>query len=341
MAIGTTAAVLGSAAIGAGTSYLGSRSQSKAASQAAQVAQDNSAAQVALYRDIFNRQIQLNEPFRQFDIQRANAIGEIYGFDPVGQAPQAAANDAMPQRPAYQAPTNASYAAYRDQYPQRGDGAPQSARGSDYATPEQMSPYDALYARERADMNFSPNYVTPAAMTQGSANVQGQLPGASPTMPAITSTPNTPANNGAVTTTAQPNAMMQLINPQAPGADRFNSSLFAGAAQAGLNRDMDRIDASLGDGVFSGARQHAAANAAADRAGNALAMYMQGLGQPVSSPGTSAMTSAAGQYGANSGNAMAGAANAAMQSAYAQGNANANMWSGLGSAGGFALGYMK
>ena len=85
MAIGTTAAILGSAAIGAGASIASSRAQSSAARNAAQTAQTTTADNNRTALDIFNRQAALNEPFRQYEIQQRNALGEILGFNPVGQ----------------------------------------------------------------------------------------------------------------------------------------------------------------------------------------------------------------------------------------------------------------
>jgi hypothetical protein len=102
MAIGTTAAILGSAAIGAGSSLISANQQRQAAKGAANTAAQTADQQTALHRDIFNQQVQLNEPFRQADIQRQNMLLELFGGDPVGQAQAGqSAQAGTAQRPNY------------------------------------------------------------------------------------------------------------------------------------------------------------------------------------------------------------------------------------------------
>lgn len=88
-------------ALGLGGSLLSSRSQSRAADRAATATENASREQVALARDIYNQQRQDLEPFRQQELARANALGEVFGFAPVGQSqpnpqPQSGASFSFP-----------------------------------------------------------------------------------------------------------------------------------------------------------------------------------------------------------------------------------------------------
>lgn len=108
MGIGTTTAILGSAAIGAGASYLSSREQADAVSDAeraqmgasreALAAQERANREALRYaRETRDMQMGLSEPFRQFGIQQANFLGEIFGFNPVGQDSAFTPTPAEPQ----------------------------------------------------------------------------------------------------------------------------------------------------------------------------------------------------------------------------------------------------
>lgn len=361
MAIGTTAAILGSAAIGAGAGLYGASQQAGAARDAANIAQGTSADQTALYRDIYNQQRADYEPFRQSELRRAGLVDTILGVPaPQGQTAQPQyANQNTPR----QQVGRAQMAAYVDQYPglqsefQRvvqaggfGASLPRSydQNGNGRLEKEEYGQfhYDRFGQGEgRMIPQITGNPVGGAinnVMTQGGrGSNQVNLPAiaaANGFTPSKTHTqPHVPqaAQSGQVPAQGGP-----LINPNANGAENVNNSIFAAAAQAGLNRDIDRIDSALAnDGLLlSGTRQTAAANAAADRAGQAVSQFMQAAGSPVQMPATNAMANAAGNYGANSGNALGNAGNAAMQSAYAQGNAYANGANAFGNAALFGLG---
>ena len=350
MAVGTTTALIGSAVLDAGTSYLSSQSQSNAIKDANRAAQQTGDAQIALYRDIYNQQRADFEPFRQIDLQRQGAVNEILGLPSPATGSGSGGGGGQSSGAAQSGP---DWQAYVDRYPAvateaarlRGQGSfgasmPRSydfnGNGRLEDTEYAAHHYDKFGRNEGRELTMlgQASTVGPGSMSYGPYNVQGQT-GSNPVMNPIAPSAGQPVNNGAA---SSQNAMSALVDPNAPGATNFNNSLFASAAQAGLNRDMDRIDASLGDAVFSGARQTASANAAADRSQNALAQYMQTLGAPVSSSSTNAMANAAGQYGASAANAMGNQANAAMQSAYARAGNNASMYNALGSLGGAALG---
>jgi hypothetical protein len=85
MAIGTGLALLGSAALGAAGSYLGGKSQSKAATQAANISATDNAQNRAFLTDIYNRNSGNLSPFMQPGITSGNAIMELLGFGPQQQ----------------------------------------------------------------------------------------------------------------------------------------------------------------------------------------------------------------------------------------------------------------
>jgi hypothetical protein len=80
MAIGTTAAILGSAAIGAGASILGGSKNSKAISQAsdAQAAATREATQ--LQREVYNQNLQIQQPFLNTGMQAMGQINALLGL---------------------------------------------------------------------------------------------------------------------------------------------------------------------------------------------------------------------------------------------------------------------
>lgn len=346
MAIGTTAAILGSAAIGAGASLASSSAQRSAAKSAANTAANTADQQTALYRDIFNRQVELNEPFRQADIQRQNMLLELFGGDPVGQ-PQAAAGNPTNALSQY-AQSQPDYAAYVNDnagltnalrtlsapnqrhianqgFDRNGNGQIEPAEFGEfhYVNHGQMEQRSLpmISASTPGD-----NYVGTAAIAGGNALDK------KPVQDVITTA------NGATNDTG---GLAPTVDPSVAGADRFNNSLFNAAFTNDFNRDRDRIDNALANSglQFSGARMNAVENSRAQNFGNALSNYTNLLaGFPTTSQATNAMTNAAGAYGANAANAMGNAANAAMQSAYARGDANANAFNGVGNALGFGLG---
>lgn len=72
MAIGTTAAILGSAAISAGASAIGASKNSKAINTATEAQTQSNAASIALQREVFNDNKQTLSPF----VSRGNAAGD-------------------------------------------------------------------------------------------------------------------------------------------------------------------------------------------------------------------------------------------------------------------------
>lgn len=98
MAIGTAAALLGSAAIGAVGSAIGGKSQSKAATQAANISSQENAANRSFLTGIYDRNVGYLSPYMQSGVTANNAIMELLGypqtraqspaFGPMGSTPQ-------------------------------------------------------------------------------------------------------------------------------------------------------------------------------------------------------------------------------------------------------------
>ena len=360
MAIGTTAAILASTAVSAGAGLIGANQQRQAAKGAAATAARTADQQTALHRDIFNQQVQLNEPFRQADIQRQNMLLELFGGDPVGQSQAGQAGQAG----AAQVPNYAGYvnnnsglsSAFANLSPQnrnyiRSQGFDRNGDGQIDSGEYGEFHFTRHGQQEGRQMPLMPtnagasgvNALAPNAATNNAAYV-GSIPGADNKLPVQDQITTAQATQAGAPDAAQPGlALGPTVDPSVAGAERFNQSLFNAAFTNEFNRDRDRIDNALANqGLqFSGARMNAVENARAANFGNALSNYTNLLaGFPTTSPATNAMTSAAGAYGANAANAMGNAANAAMQSAYQRGDATSNAIGGVGNALGFGLGAM-
>lgn len=339
MAIGTTAAILGSAALGAGTAIASSRSQSSAARNAAQTASDNTAANNQTALDIFNRQTALNEPFRQYEIQQRNALGELFGFDPVGQqaaGPQAGTPNALlAGRVGGQGGMGGVGSTMRAYSPAL--NIPQGINGNAGGAANDGNDA-AMRAYQMRGPMTALNDGGPASASLGNA-VPGGIPAAqnkATTYQPVQDTQGTAA--GDVATTG--GATQGLFDSSIAGADRFNSSLFNPLAQTMFNTERDRVDSNLAASglLYDSVRQNAVQEAGNRSAQNALSMYLNTMMGSPSTQATNNMTTAAGQYGQSvMGNNTMGA-NALMQSQQMQGQAQADMWGGIGSAAGFGLG---
>lgn len=86
MAISTGAAILGSAAIGAGASLLGGKSSSDAAKKAAKAQLKATKATIAQQERALERQIQLQEPFRETGVNALADYGTASQYTPFGMA---------------------------------------------------------------------------------------------------------------------------------------------------------------------------------------------------------------------------------------------------------------
>jgi len=97
MAIGTTAAILGSAVIGAGASAIGARQQANAANRSAQAVQDATDSSNQLQWNIYQQQRADSEPWRQFGLQALGQLSSLYNFN--WQAPQSMTGGQWQQQP--------------------------------------------------------------------------------------------------------------------------------------------------------------------------------------------------------------------------------------------------
>ncbi|MEF2156390.1 hypothetical protein V3390_09170 [Luteimonas sp. FXH3W] len=88
MAIGTTAAIIGSSLIGAGASAMAGRSASKAANQATAASEQSAREQNALSKYIYEQQRADNEPFRQGGLTGQQEYMRMLGLDTQNYAAQ-------------------------------------------------------------------------------------------------------------------------------------------------------------------------------------------------------------------------------------------------------------
>lgn len=324
-------------ALSAGTSLMSNRAQNKAAKQGLASQERSTANEIATYERMFQQQRQDYEPFRQYEIQQANAMGELFGFDPVGQPGSAGGQPGRTHVPGL---TIDSYNARR-----AGGGTMPQARapgqfammGQNNFEPE-MRASPGGFTTVRDGMGYQ-NSSMGAAMSlpgQNGAPVQNALdPNKLQTTPVVGSAPaasNVPAANAPGT---QP-----LFDSALGGADRFNNSLFNPMAQTMFNTQRDNIDNNLaGQGlVYSSARQNAVQQAGVNSTQNALGMYLNALSGAPQMQATAAGGNAALNYGQQVGGAYQNQGAYQAQSAYNRGQNNANLWGNLGSAGAFAIG---
>lgn len=87
MAGWVAAAVVGSAAVGYLGSQKASQAQQSAASQASDVAAQTASEQVALQREIFEKQTELQKPFREAGLAGQNRLMELLGIGGTAGAP--------------------------------------------------------------------------------------------------------------------------------------------------------------------------------------------------------------------------------------------------------------
>lgn len=337
MAIGTTAAIIGSAAIGAGASAISAKQQSTANNRALNAQQQSSDEALAFQRDAFNTQTRLAEPFRQFGIQQANAMGELFGFNPVGQG---GLGQGAPGGVGGMGGGNALDAYYAS----NPDVAREFSRvsGGGFG-PNLPASYDQdgngqvgreEFARFRAD-RFDNN--EPGRNNPFNANPVG----------AMQARGNAMSNPGAVQgapmgADGQPAADPNAINAEAQerSFERFDNSIYNRALQGVLGRAATGVDANFAasGNVYSGAREQAQQNTAADFGMNALGMYTNAmLGQP-STAGAQMGANAAGAFGANSANLALGRGQNAANSAYARGQNASGLTNNLANLAQFGLG---
>lgn len=301
MAIGTTAALLGSAAIGVGGSMLSANAQKKAANKAAdtslQVAQQNN----ALARDIYGQNTARLDPFAARGNVAGNAIMELLGFGPgTGGQQSFGPSGAVPQPVGQPIPA-----------------APGGAISS-------LSPAVRNSGIGPSAFNRAQNRVALEALGSGgfaprSGTMNALMSGASPQTMAATAQGAQPSARSAFDTWRDSTAYNFQLDEASKALNQnfaARGSLQSGAAIKAL---QDR-------------RQNMAQGSLMDYIG--LLSNQQGVGLS----GASAVAGVGQNYVNNvsSNNQLAG--NVAANAALASGGANANMWSGIAGGFGRALG---
>jgi hypothetical protein len=300
------------AAIGGGVLSLASSVGERNSVNSAERRQDASTQeQLQLYRDMYDQTRADNEPFRQYGIQQANAMGEILGFDPVsGQQSQA--------RP------GAQYA---------GQGQP---------TSQGLNAFSNMNSLDSGNMSPRIN----GLMSQLSESGAGGVPGGNAFTQGGQNQPIAANSNNAAQPQAQQQGQAQqgglapTLGANVGGADRFNNSAFNAVFTNDFNRDRTAIDNNLaGSGLaYSGARMNSIENSRANNFSNAFGQYTNFLmGSP--NMGAANANAQAGNVFANqSGNAYGQQGINQANSAYAKGQANSNIIGQAGSAFGSILG---
>lgn len=315
--MGITALVGG--ALGVFGSVKAASSQRKAADRAAEATENASREQVALQREIYQQQRQDLEPFRQQEIQRANALGEIFGFTPVGGQGQSAPMQAAQRSPGFS--------------------------GGQFGGQSVFNPRAYLDANPDVRQHFGgidPN--TRAALAQ--QGYSGEDGWARFHYDRVGRSEGREGAFGAAPSRFNPSTLYEQPEPitmdsqQDAARARFEGSMFNDVYRDGHARDVTKIDSGLASQglAFSGARMQAVEDARADRFGSTFNSYMASLMGQAPTTATQSTNAAAGAFGANASNAIGQAGAAQAQSAYAKGQANAGLWNGLAGFGGYMMG---
>jgi hypothetical protein len=331
------------AALGVGSSIMSSNSQNSAARNATAALNTNAQAERDSALEIYNMQRADYEPFRQYEIQQANAMGELFGFNPVGQP--------ATQSPVPGLPGSAVLPRGLGSGLGVGGGAGRNLGDTSMPQLRQQAPnfnsaepgVNALAMRgggmasiQGGGVGFNQSGVGQATLP-GATGQPGNVPGMNALDPSKFQTTATVGGGvpGAAATGSQP-----LFDSSLGGADRFNNSLFNPMAQTLFNTQRDNIDNNLaGQGlVYSSARQNAVQQAGVNSSQNALSMYLNALSGAPQMQATQGGANALANYGQQIGNTYQNQGAAQAQSAYNQGQSNSDMWGGIGSAGAFALG---
>lgn len=301
MAIGTAAAILGSAAIGAVGSAIGGKSQSKAATQAANISSEDNAQNRQFLEGIYNRNVGFLSPYMQSGVTANNAVMELLGLTGGAGSPQPSAFGGY--APMASTPYPSAF----------GSGQPIMYNGQVFDGGEPIPTFGAQTAY-------------PQGFSGGAASGYGMAPVDSPQA----MMGNLPAA-GTVTTPA-PTARSAFDNYRnSTGYDfRFNEG--TRGLQSAFSRNLD-----------SGAATKASIRYGQGIASDEFGRYIDLLrGQAQLGFGAGSALAGVGQQFGNTVTAgNTAAANAQANARLYAGNANANMWAGLGSSFGQALGAFK
>ena len=301
MAIGTGLALLGSAAIGAGASILSGSKQSKAAKDASNITAADNAANRAFQEQIYNRNVGYLAPWMSQGQRANNAFMELLGLGAPAPAPATSAF-------AYTQPYGQPVAAGGSAFPMMSDGGfVNDFRASPTQPGNSYGGYTATNAMGARNLDV--------LRSQQQAQ---QQPGYAAAM-----TPGT-------VTAAVPSARSAFDTYRGSTGYDFRFNEGTRALQSAFSRNLE-----------SGASTKAAIRYGQGIASDEFARYMQLLGDQ-SRLGLSGASALAG-VGQNYGNTVVAgnqaAASAAANARLYAGNSSAQMWQGLGSSFGNALGW--
>jgi len=168
MAISTTAAIIGSAVLGAGMSMAGASAQSRAA-RSAQTAQTDAAnQQLALQQQVYQDSRGLQQPYYQAGMQGMFGAGGVMDLMGMGSVGGGAAQQAVPSQNAFAQYASGSYGA-QPMGGSMGGGSPWD--GYLQANPDILEHYQTLTPQQRRQ------YPTPQAFAEYHYNTIGRIEG--------------------------------------------------------------------------------------------------------------------------------------------------------------------
>lgn len=184
---GVATAIVGGAVVGAYATSQASKAQSSAANRATDVAAQTAGEQTALQREIFEKQLELQEPFREAGLKGQNRLLEYLGLGGTATAPgygKYATAEFTPEKfradPGYAFRMSEGLKALERSAAQRGgllSGATLKATqryGQDLASQEYMNAFNRYQAERTGTLN---PYQSLAGTAQTSANTLGSYAG--------------------------------------------------------------------------------------------------------------------------------------------------------------------
>lgn len=292
-------------AVTAGGALLSSSNEREAAENAVEAQTGASQAQIDLARETRDQIRSDNEPFRQQELQRANAIGEVFGFSPVSDQ-----QPVQPQQPVQQ--PNFQNLGNLGNFGNFGDlGGLSSTNFGGFLN-------SGLNGARSQEFTIGPNgqFVNSGLIGADGNNVF---------------TNGTTSNEGVPTIQEQQDSALS----------RFEGSPFGSIFTNNFGLETDAIDAGLaGQGLnLSSVRAEAREDARQRNFGSAFGNYFNALsGFPTTGAATQANAQASQNFSNTANSAFGNIGNAAAQGAFAQGQANNTALNGIGSAFGTILG---
>ena len=305
---------LGVAGIGAGASVISANKQSKAAERGIDAQVEAAANSDATNLEIYESQVELQEPFRQLGLAAINPFADLLGLD--YQADQAAQTANIPQQ--YQQPSQPT--TYANYLPNGGGVNGFNSYGAPQFNRRDLGDYieDGYYGDERDFRGNTPNILPDG---QGGYRVGNGIGKQRLTNGTIKSQP--PVSQAA------PEVLTQEQRTQ----NAFNTLKSRPGYQFQLSQGLDAIDQSAASRgmLLSGAQQRALTEYGQDYGSNAYDKELNRLSLAMGGGqvATNATSNAAGAYGAaTSANAL-NLGNARASAYRQQGQASANAFNGI------------